>query len=115
MLHQIHNYGEPIRMGELSERLLVANSSCNRIVGRLVGAGFITRFHGETDRREVLAELTAEGRRLRSRMAAAHTHDIERLVGTPLSSSQLGQLDEALRRLLPSGDEASPSVRGSSM
>jgi DNA-binding MarR family transcriptional regulator len=100
ILHQIHEHGSAIRMGELADRLLVANSSCNRIVGRLAEAGSISRHHGESDRREVFVDLTAEGKRLRRRMAAVHTRDIEALVGTPLSASQHNQLNEALCRLL---------------
>jgi DNA-binding MarR family transcriptional regulator len=116
VLHQIFVHGDPIRMGELAERLLVANSSCNRIVGRLVEAGFLTRKHGEHDRRNVLVGLTAEGRRLRRRMAAVHTRDIERLVGARLSTSELTHLDAALRDLLsPEGDETMAADRGDSI
>jgi DNA-binding MarR family transcriptional regulator len=100
VLHQMHSHGEPIRMGALAERLLIANSSCNRIVGRLVEAGFIARVHGENDRRNVLVQLTVEGRRLRRRMAVAHTRDIDRLVGMRLSTSALADLDAALDTLL---------------
>ena len=99
VLHQLHTYGDPIRMGDLAERLLVANSSCNRIVGRLVDAGLVDRHHGETDRREVLVELTRDGKRLRRRMAAVHTRDIERLLGKPLSDEH-DRLHETLGRLL---------------
>jgi DNA-binding MarR family transcriptional regulator len=100
VLHQMHSHGEPIRMGALAERLLIANSSCNRMVGRLVEAGFITRIDGENDRRNVLVQLTPEGRRLRRRMAVAHTRDIDRLVGIQLSTSALADLDGALDTLL---------------
>jgi DNA-binding MarR family transcriptional regulator len=100
ILHQIHVHGAPLRMGELAERLLVANSSCNRIVSRLVAAGFISRHHGETDRREVFVDLTTEGTRLWRRMAAVHTRDIEALVGEPLSGGEHNHLNHSLSRLL---------------
>ena len=58
VLHQISVHGGPIRMGDLAENLLVANSSCNRIVGRLVDGGFVERSHGESDGRVVLVDLT---------------------------------------------------------
>lgn len=101
VLHQISDHGAPIRMGDLAERLLVANSSCHRIVGRLVEAGFVHRIRGERDRREVLIDLTPDGRRLHRRMAAVHTRDIDRLFGSRLSASEGRQLDAAVRRLLP--------------
>ena len=91
VLHQIAAHGSPIRMGELAERLLVANSSCNRIVGRLVEGGLVRRTHGARDRREVLVDLTPDGRRLHRRMAVVHTRDIDRLLGAqPLLPAACG-------------------------
>ena len=104
ILHQIHDHGAPIRMGELADRLLVANSSCHRIVGRLAEAGFISRHNGETDRREVFVDLTTEGTRLWRRMAAVHTRDIEALVGEPLSTVEHNHLNYSLSRLLSRAD-----------
>jgi len=112
VLHQVSAHGAPIRMGDLAERLLVANSSCNRIVGRLVEAGLVSRAHGESDRREVIVDLTAEGRRLRRRMAAVHTRDIEQLVGSPLSTSRHKRLDDTLRALLRTEDDATTRQAG---
>ncbi len=109
VLHQIATHGEPVRMGELAGQLLVANSSCNRIVGRLAAAGLVERTRGAHDRREVFVDLTAEGQRLRRRMGAVHVRDIERLLDTPLSAPQLALLDSALRDLLTDA-EAAPGV-----
>ncbi|MFN3216852.1 MAG: MarR family winged helix-turn-helix transcriptional regulator [Acidimicrobiales bacterium] len=103
VLHQIHEHGAPIRMGDLAERLLVANSSCNRIVGRLVDVGLLTRTYGTDDRRVVQVQLTAAGKALHRRMAAVHTRDIRRLVGSVLHDSDRVHLDRALRRLLEHG------------
>ena len=103
VLHQIVINGDRIRMGRLAERLLLANSSCNRIVGRLEEAGLVERSRGELDRREVFVDVTSAGRRLHRRMAAVHTRDIERLLGTPLSDSGRVGLDKALDDLLGDG------------
>lgn len=100
VLHQISVHGGPIRMGDLAENLLVANSSCNRVVGRLVDSGFIERSHGESDGRVVLVDLTRAGRSLRRRMAAVHTRDIEARFGAPLTPTEVGDIDTLLRRLL---------------
>jgi DNA-binding MarR family transcriptional regulator len=80
VLHQLAGAEEPLRMGDLAERLLVANSSCTRLVQRLVESGHAQRSPGPHDRREVRVELTAEGRRLHRRLAARHTRDIHRLM-----------------------------------
>lgn len=100
VLHQIDAHGAPIRMGDLADNLLIANSSCHRIVGRLVEAGFVERHHGQQDARVVLVTLSAEGRRLRRRMAATHTRDIQRMVGSRLEPTELTALDTALHQLI---------------
>ena len=100
VLHQVTLCGEPMRMGRLAESLLVANSSCTRIVGRLVESGHLDRRRGLADRRAVLVGITAEGRRLHRRMAAHHTRDIRRLFGARLSPGAQSGLEHALAELL---------------
>jgi len=100
VLHQISVNGGTIRMGELAENLLVANSSCNRIVARLVDAGFVERQHGDTDGRVVLVGLTRAGNTLRRRMAAVHARDIEARFGALITPTEAADLDAILRRLL---------------
>lgn len=100
VLHQIGVHNGPIRMGDLAANLLVANSSCTRIVGRLVDGGFIERRHGAVDGRVVLVSLTRTGTTLRRRMAAVHVRDIEARFGAALTKTQAAGLDAILRRLL---------------
>lgn len=100
VMHQIAAHDGPMRMGELADRLLVANSSCHRIVSRLVEGDLIERHVGDDDARTVLVELTTTGTRLRRRMAAVHTRDIESLFGQRLSADELRRVDTMLRRLL---------------
>lgn len=99
VLYQLSVHNEPMRMGELAERLLVANSSCHRIVARLVDADLIARHRGESDGRVVQVELTPDGRRLRRRMAAVHTRDIRQLFGNALDAEDHEALDRALEKL----------------
>ena len=96
VLHQVAVHEAPIRMGDLAARLLVANSSCTRLVGRLVEAGLLRRRPGDDDGRAILVEITPRGRRLHRRMAAVHTRDIERLVTTTFSAEAARALDGAL-------------------
>ncbi|MDH5521821.1 MAG: MarR family transcriptional regulator [Acidimicrobiia bacterium] len=103
VLHQVVVHGEPIRMGDLADRLLLANSSCTRIVGRLVEAELLRRSRGDVDRREVVVDLTPAGRRLHRRMAAVHTRDIEQLLGARLSPAGRDGLVKALTELLDEG------------
>lgn len=104
VLHQTAVHDGPIRMGELADRLLVANSSCTRIVGRLVAAGLVERRRGRHDRREVLVLLTPAGRRLHRRMAAVHTRDIEHHFSSRLSAAALDRLDRTVGELLGDAD-----------
>lgn len=104
VLHQVRTHNGPIRMGELTTRLLVAHSSGTRIVGRLVDDGLLARTPGTDDRREVLIELTQAGKRLLRRMTITHTRDIDRLVAAPLADNQLAHLDTAIRAMLDAAD-----------
>ena len=99
VLHQLSSAESPMRMGDLAERLLVANSSCHRLVGRLVNASMVERLRGESDRREVLVELSPEGRRLHRRMAAHHGRDIETLFSERLSPQVQSVIRAAFARL----------------
>lgn len=100
VLHQVVTHGDAIRMGVLAERLLLANSSCTRLVGKLVDADLLARSRGDADRREVVVDITPAGRRLHRRMAAVHTRDIERLLGARLSVTGRTGLDRALGELV---------------
>ncbi|MDA9913057.1 MarR family transcriptional regulator [Candidatus Nanopelagicales bacterium] len=100
VLHQLSVHDGPMRMGELAEQLLVANSSCNRIVGRLEKDELIERSHGDSDGRVVFANLAPKGKKLRRRMAAVHTRDIEALFGSRLTTTQSSELGAILQRLL---------------
>ncbi len=100
VIHQLRLADERLRMGELAARLLVANSSCHRIVGRLVDAGLVTRSPGLRDRRQVHVELTGDGRRLHRAMAAHHGRDIRRLFTDRLETGERAVLESALRRLV---------------
>lgn len=100
VMRQIAAHDGPMRMGELADRLLVANSSCHRIVSRLVEGGLVERHVGDNDARTVLVELTTAGTRLWRRMAAVHTRDIETLFRRRVSADELRRVDTMLRRLL---------------
>ena len=100
VLHQISVNGGPIRMGDLAENLLVANSSCNRIVARLVERGLVERSHADSDGRVVLVDLTRAGNTLRRPMAVQHTRDIGSRFGALITPAELAVIDAVLRRMV---------------
>lgn len=99
VLHQLSRVDGPSTMGDLATRLLVANSSCHRIVGRLVTDGFVEARQSDVDRRSRLVQLTGDGRRLHRKMAAVHGRDIEQLFTSRLTDGQLATLVEAFEHL----------------
>jgi DNA-binding MarR family transcriptional regulator len=105
ILFQVHSHEGPIRMGDLAQRLLIANSSCSRNVGRLVDDGLLERLPGRTDRREVMVQLTPAGARQWRTMAVTHTRDIERLLDS-LTDDDQQQLDRVLQILIEGGNPA---------
>lgn len=64
--------GTRSRIGEVAERLQIRHHSTVELADRLAARGFIKRRRGESDRREVLLELTPKGDRLLRQLALHH-------------------------------------------
>ncbi len=60
------------RIGEVAERLQIQHHSTVELVDRLAGRGLIKRRRSESDRREVLLELSPRGDKLLQEMALRH-------------------------------------------
>jgi DNA-binding MarR family transcriptional regulator len=60
------------RIGEVAERLQIQHHSTVELVDRLARRGFIKRRRSESDRREVMLELTPRGERVLQEMALRH-------------------------------------------
>ena len=99
VLLNVRTAGEPLRMAQLAERALISRPTASRVVDRLVGKGWVRRWHDGSDRRVVLLELTTEGRRIQSRAARVHLDGIARLVQAPLAGHDTVALAAALRAL----------------
>jgi DNA-binding MarR family transcriptional regulator len=61
-----------MKLGELSQRLMVSNGNITGLVDRLLAQGLLDRQPAPNDRRAQLVKLTPEGRRSFRAMAAAH-------------------------------------------
>lgn len=95
-----------MKLGELSQRLMVSNGNITGLVERLVEQGLLDRQPAPNDRRTQLVKLTAEGRRVFRAMAAAHEDWIADLFAE-LSSSEretlmclLGKAKASARRAI---------------
>ncbi|MBI3791159.1 MAG: MarR family transcriptional regulator [Gemmatimonadetes bacterium] len=79
LLAQLERNPAGLRLGELSERLLVTGGNVTFLVTSLVAEGLVTRRRAPDDGRAWIVALTPEGRRAFQAMARAHERWITRL------------------------------------
>jgi DNA-binding MarR family transcriptional regulator len=72
LMAQLHKTPAGLTLGELSRRMMVSNGNVTSIVETLVEQGWLDRKASPQDRRAQVVSLTAEGRIVFGRMAAAH-------------------------------------------
>ena len=72
LMAQLDKAPAGMKLGELSQRLMVSNGNITGLVDRLVAQGLLDRQPAPNDRRAQLVKLTAEGRRSFRAMAAAN-------------------------------------------
>ena len=91
--------GGALRLRELNEGILLAQSSLSRLVERLEARGLVRRSVPADDARGTLVQLTDAGARLQRETGIAHVRTIERFVGEGLAPQELETLAELLERL----------------
>jgi DNA-binding MarR family transcriptional regulator len=92
--------GETLRLRELNENILMAQSSLSRMVERLEKRGLVRRHPSPDDGRGVLVSLTPEGSETQKELGRRHVRSIAHYVGPALDAEdldQLRQLADALR------------------
>lgn len=95
---QLQRHPQGLKMGEISERMMVTGGNVTGIADELVDAGLVVREPSRADRRAFTIKLTAAGRRLFSDMARAHERWIIELCGG-LSGREQASILEALAKL----------------
>jgi DNA-binding MarR family transcriptional regulator len=65
-------------IGEMAARLFTRHHSAVELVNRLADSGFVVRYQGEGDRREVLIRLTPAGSVLLKKLSLGHRLELER-------------------------------------
>jgi DNA-binding MarR family transcriptional regulator len=90
----IHGRG-PQTVGALARELGVAPSTATRLCDRLVSKGLVTRDQTSDDRREVVLDLSTNGRRLVGLVSRLRKSDVHRIVSS-MDQSQASALVEAL-------------------
>jgi DNA-binding MarR family transcriptional regulator len=89
-----------MRMSALADAVLLARSSCTRIVGRLEDRGWVVRTDDEDDGRVVWAELTLAGRSLQRRAALVHLRGVQAHFGRHLGARDAECIGTFSRRVI---------------
>jgi DNA-binding MarR family transcriptional regulator len=71
-----HAGEEPMTIGMLAERLLIAPHTATELVGRLGGAGLVVRHSDPEDRRRQTLALTDKAEAILLRLSAVHLREI---------------------------------------
>jgi DNA-binding MarR family transcriptional regulator len=71
--------GQAVTIGFLAERMLLKHHSTVELVDRLVELDLVSRQPDAADRRRVLLSLTTKGKRLLTRLSAAHLEELQRI------------------------------------
>ncbi|WP_022880595.1 MarR family winged helix-turn-helix transcriptional regulator [Gryllotalpicola ginsengisoli] len=96
----------PTRVGSLAEHVGANPSTFSRSVDRMVAAGWVVRTGNPESRREVLLELTDDGRWLVESVTARRRREIETVLER-MPPSQRAALVRALRSFSEAAGEAS--------
>ncbi|HTJ77336.1 MAG TPA: MarR family transcriptional regulator [Acidimicrobiales bacterium] len=110
----VHLSAEPtgeLRMTELAAQTLVSRSGLTRRLDRLVESGLVVRRSCPTDRRGVLAVLTAAGRARLEAAAPTHVDGVRRHFISQLRSQDLRGLADSLNAVVDSSERAQPARR----
>jgi DNA-binding MarR family transcriptional regulator len=94
-----------LRMTELATRTLVSRSGLTRRLDRLVESGLVERRSCPTDRRGVLAVLTATGRRRLEDSAPTHVEGVRRHFLSQLEGQDLLALADCLNAVVESSEQ----------
>lgn len=101
MLATLRRAGSPYRLsaGELSDSGMLTSGAMTNRIDRLEEAGLARRLPDPDDRRGVLVELTAKGRKLVDRAVSAHVANEHRALAS-LAVAERRELERLLRKLL---------------
>jgi MarR family transcriptional regulator, 2-MHQ and catechol-resistance regulon repressor len=88
----------PLTVGEIRARVLLASGSMTAAIDRLEKMGLVRRGFVESDRRARVIHLTAQGKRLVTKVFEAHSRDLEALMGV-LDEEERAELYGLLKKL----------------
>lgn len=99
LLYLLRHAGAPIRVTDLSERVLISQSSVSRTVERMERRGLVRRGPSSDDGRATVVSITAAGTRLLQAMRATEEEIVAEMLVDRLDAAQVGALVDAWRTL----------------
>lgn len=103
VLYTLAKHGEPARIGELREGVLLSQPALSRLVDRLAARGLVERAGDAEDGRAVRVGLTPAGADLQRAVGRSHARSVARAVGGALSAEELGELERLTAKLAAGG------------
>lgn len=98
VMAQLHRYPEGLRMGDISQRLMVTNGNITGIIDQLAHEGLVERTTDANDRRAYVVKLTRAGKAAFEQMAEQHRGWVVELTGG-LTDEEQQQLFTLLTKL----------------
>lgn len=114
LMAQLAHVKSGLRMGELSERLMVSNGNITSVVKQLEKEGFIERISNGEDRRSTLIKLSKEGQKAYTKMAKHYDACLSRLftfqsaANTKKLKKSLADLKHAMKSMLETEIDSQP-------
>ncbi len=106
--------GGRMKAGDVAGRMGISSPAATALVDRLVGAGVVTRSHGD-DRRVIWVSATDEGRAILDRLAEGLEKVIEAAIRDGDDASTLDALVDGMRRVASFADRiGEPHARSTS-
>lgn len=99
VLYTLAKAGDPIRIGELHEHVLLSQPALSRMVDRLAGRGLVRRSTDPSDARGVRISLTDAGAEVQRTIGRRHARHVAKAMTERLDSAALNQLESLCRRL----------------
>ena len=111
LMAQLYRHPEGLKMGELSQRLMVTGGNVTGIAGQLETEGLVMRAAHTEDRRSIVLSLTPAGRRSFAKMAARHEEWVAGMMDG-LTAAERQTLHILLGHLKSAVSSAVSTVRG---
>ncbi|MBI9071904.1 MAG: MarR family transcriptional regulator [Melioribacteraceae bacterium] len=87
-----------MKVGELCDKMLVSGGNMTLVLDNLEKNDLIERIHSKEDRRAIIVQLTANGKKLFQKVFKKHAENITELI-TVLSEEEQIQLSDLLKKL----------------